>query len=723
MKEKRIWRVGTAALVLIGLWSITADQVSAQLIGCDQVAPTNAPGGCIARTLEDQIDLGHNDDIVTPGTNFSISTGSIFLIQHDPGRSIRRGRQLFQRKFTENQGQGPRVNDDSTGSIIANRAFGAGLVDSCAGCHGRPRGSAGHGGVVNTFPDSRDSPHLFGLGLMEQLGEEMTAALRDIRQQAIDDAGAGGGSPQTLVDVDFDSGTGGFGYEDDAFGTSQPSYASGDLIFLGSDGIVRVTLGNNDNADILNMSGGWSLDFNVATAVTDATLSLNYRLMMSGQFESDEFSQALVQFDGNTVATLATFTGNGNGGPNMDTGEDFAQISLGNLSAGNHTLVLGGFNNKKTFFDEWTQIFFNNVTVTTAGGCPVTRDLDTKGVNFGQISVDCGGTVDYSAVEGVNTPSLRIKPFFAQGGTISMREFIIGAMNAEMGIQVFDPVLCAVTDPTTPVAQTSPSGFSYDPALDSDFERPPECAGPSELDVAAVDHLEFYLLNYFKPGLYMETSRTAEGLELMNDVGCTSCHIQNLSIDSDRRVADVETNFDPVNGIFNELFAVASTRFHAEADPDNPDHDFVVPNGDSFVVANVFTDLKRHDLGPDFDERDWADGDDPTSRLREHITEPLWGVGSTSPYGHDGRSINLDAVIRRHGGEASATTLAYASLSANDQSKILEFLNTLVLFPPDDTASNLNPGDALDPGFPQTGHGSINLGALFTIPSTEIGPE
>ena len=43
-------------------------------------------------------------------------------------------------------------------------ALGAGLADSCAACHGRPRGSAGAGGDVATRPDSRDAPHLFGLG-------------------------------------------------------------------------------------------------------------------------------------------------------------------------------------------------------------------------------------------------------------------------------------------------------------------------------------------------------------------------------------------------------------------------------------------------------------------------------------------------------------------------------------------------------------------------------
>lgn len=34
------------------------------------------------------------------------------------------------------------------------------------------------------------------------------------------------------------------------------------------------------------------------------------------------------------------------------------------------------------------------------------------------------------------------------------------------------------------------------------------------------------------------------------------------------------------------------------------------------------------------------------------MTTPLWGVGSTPPYGQDARSINLKEVILRHGGEA-----------------------------------------------------------------------
>jgi len=104
---------------------------------------------------------------------------------------VRRGRQLFQRKFTADQGFGPRVRPDSTGDIQQEPGLGAGLVDSCAGCHGRPRGAAGFGGDVATRPDSRDAPHLFGLGLQEMLADEMTRDLRTQRDQALRSAASG----------------------------------------------------------------------------------------------------------------------------------------------------------------------------------------------------------------------------------------------------------------------------------------------------------------------------------------------------------------------------------------------------------------------------------------------------------------------------------------------------------------------------------------------------
>ncbi len=137
-----------------------------------------------------------------------------------------------------------------------------------------------------------------------------------------------------------------------------------------------------------------------------------------------------------------------------------------------------------------------------------------------------------------------------------------------------------------------------------------------------------------------------------------------------------------------------------------------LPAGGPFLVKDIFTDFKRHDLGSNFWERNY-DG----TIQKEFLTRALWGVGSTSPYGHDGRSINLTEVILRHGGEAQSARDAFAKLPEVQQGYILEFLNSLILFPPEDTASNLDPGDSNAPNFPQNGHGSIKLTVLFNNPS------
>ena len=68
------------------------------------------------------------------------------------------------------------------------------------------------------------------------------------------------------------------------------------------------------------------------------------------------------------------------------------------------------------------------------------------------------------------------------------------------------------------------------------------------------------------------------------------------------------------------------------------------------------------------------------------------GSGLYGPYGHDGRSMTLDDVILRHGGESqdrAMLTRHYRASVGCDAG----FLNSLVLFPPDDTASTLDPGD------------------------------
>ena len=485
----------------------------------------------INKSLEQQIGTGRGS-LYAPQS-------SRYIIARDPFRSVRRGRQIFQRKFTMAQGLGPRSNDGIGDNIHANAALGAGVSDSCAGCHGRPRGAAGFGGDVFTRPDSRDAPHLFGLGIQEMLGDEMTTDLRAQRARAMAEA--------------HDSGH-----------------------------AVRVR-------------------------------------------------------------------------------------------------------------------------------------LRSKGIEFGTLVAQPNGAVDLSGIDGVDR-DLRVKPFFAQGGTFNIRQFVVGAFNDEMGLQSPDPDLLAAAQGQRVV---TPSGMVLDGRVDTlprpparnDGEDPDGDRVANEIDPALVDHMEFYLLNYFKPAVAEETTFTSIGRRLMSEMGCTSCHRPTLVIEHDRRVADVETRFDAERGNFNRLFATATPLFH-EVDDNRGLPALRMPNRARFEVHNIYADMKRHDLGPKFWERNF-DG----SFQKEFMTEALWGVGSTAPYGHDGRSINLHEVILRHGGEAQAARDRYVRFGAASQLAVREFLQSLIIFPPDDTASNLNPGDRTVPNFPQRGHGGIRLPALFLDPT------
>jgi hypothetical protein len=514
------WKLMRGAIALAAL-SFFASMAQAQLVD-NTHAPNVAKGG-INKSLQQEIGASRGD-AMTPDS-------SIFIIQRDPFRSVRRGRQLFQRKFTHLQGQGPNEGDGA-GNIDTDIAIGAGLSDSCALCHGRPRGSAGSGGNVVTRPDSRDAPHLFGLGLKEMLADEMTSELRSIR----------------------------------------------------------------DNA----------------------------------------------------VAAAKRLHGT------------------------------------------------------------VTLSLVAKGIRFGRITAHGDGSVDTAEVEGVD-PDLRVKPFFAEGSTISMREFIVGAFHNEMGLETNDPDLAAASAGGRVV---TPSGMVLDGSKDkiSAPPAPDALTGKFEIDPALVDHMEFYLLNYFKPAVLKQDEATERGLRVFHRIGCASCHVQNLQIEHDRRVADVETASDPVHGIFNSLFATATPLVHVMDDGSGlPPKQ--LPQGGPFLVMNIFTDFKRHDLGVNFYERNY----DGTLQTK-FLTRPLWGVASTGPYGHDGRSMTVDDVILRHGGESQASRDRYARLPTPESEALLKFLNTLALFPPDDTASNLDPGNPATPNFPQFGHGSIKLTVLFNNP-------
>jgi hypothetical protein len=159
---------GTA--IVLALLAMLASPAHGQLRDVFQ-APNPINEG-IHKTFSAEIGAGRGD-VFTPGS-------SLFIIGRDPFRAVRRGRQVFQRKFLLREGL---WDERREGAIAADPDIGAGLAGSCAGC-GRPRGSPVTGQHLFR-PDSRDARHLFGLGLQEMLADEITAELRAIRAAAV----------------------------------------------------------------------------------------------------------------------------------------------------------------------------------------------------------------------------------------------------------------------------------------------------------------------------------------------------------------------------------------------------------------------------------------------------------------------------------------------------------------------------------------------------------
>ena len=126
---------------------------------------------------------------------------------------------------------------------------------------------------------------------------------------------------------------------------------------------------------------------------------------------------------------------------------------------------------------------------------------------------------------------------------------------------------------------TTPSGMVLNGRRDQ-IEAPPVTSPTHDVDgdgkvneipTSIVDFMEFYLLHYFKPATGRQTSTTSTGRSLMAQIGCTSRHVPDMVIRRDRRVADVETVYDPSTGNpFNPLFATANLLLQAVPHSGNP---------------------------------------------------------------------------------------------------------------------------------------------------------
>ncbi len=291
-------------------------------------------------------------------------------------------------------------------------------------------------------------------------------------------------------------------------------------------------------------------------------------------------------------------------------------------------------------------------------GEAVTLPLNSKGVSFGQITVEADGVADLDGVEGVDT-DLVIRPFSQKGVMTSLRQFTINALNHHHGMQA-----------------TERFGRRWTGETDFDEDGIENELSPGDISalVAWQATLPAPVRNEPENKLWRQASE--KGDRLFDDIGCNVCHMRALPLSSLRFT-------DP-----GPLDAAGTLR--SGEDGENAVYDIELlewakgleRNQEGQVLVPLFGDLKRHqiadnrhaELGNELLAQRFVDRD-------VFMTAELWGIGSTAPYGHRGDYTTLDGIIRAHGGAASEAARAYEAMEEGDRDALIAFLRTLVIKP------------------------------------------
>lgn len=156
------------------------------------------------------------------------------------------------------------------------------------------------------------------------------------------------------------------------------------------------------------------------------------------------------------------------------------------------------------------------------------------------------------------------------------------------------------------------------------------CQGAPHGDSPQFDGVEISgemlrLVTHYVRGLPApENAPSSTGLQVFTDVGCAACHMPALPL----------------------------------------------PDGG---VVQAYTDLLLHDMGPGL-----ADGIREGEALgSEWRTQPLWGTRTAERFLHDGRALSVREAIEWHGGEAASARARFLALPPEDQTDLLQFVESL----------------------------------------------
>ena len=302
-----------------------------------------------------------------------------------------------------------------------------------------------------------------------------------------------------------------------------------------------------------------------------------------------------------------------------------------------------------------------------------TKELVSKGVSFGKLTLMKNGLWDTSQVEGMprlsllstdshNPPKLIVRPWHQAANVVSLREFTNTAFNHHHGIQ-----------------STERFGLGTDPDGDGFSD---------EMTRADVTAAAVYQATLQVPGRVIPRDPRVEqavlrGEQVFEQVGCARCHVPRLPLDKQGWVYTEPNPFNPPGNLrsgetrdlkvdlLSDLLPLPRLRADASG----------------VVWVEAYTDFKLHDICEpgeaepiDMNQSQWsAKFNQGNCRF---LTKRLWGAANEPPFFHHGLFTTLRQSVLAHSGEAKASRLAFQAAPAEDQDALVEFLKTLQVLPP-----------------------------------------
>ncbi len=291
--------------------------------------------------------------------------------------------------------------------------------------------------------------------------------------------------------------------------------------------------------------------------------------------------------------------------------------------------------------------------------------LTTKGVDFEVTRA--GGLI--VSTRGVNS-DLIVRPFHQAGVVVSLREFSDNAYNHHHGMQAeerFDMVL-------------------GDPDFDEDGYEQELTVG----DITAVTlwQAQLPIPQQVLPLGGKARAEVALGEKVFDEVGCTSCHVPELKLNSTQFV---EPNPYNPPGTCSDLNVCPEVSFDMTTDAAYPR---LERDDDGGAVVRAYTDLKRHNLCDDEGTADairffcnekltqGRPAQDSKPGTEFFLTRKLWDVGNSAPYGHRGDLTTITEAILAHGGEGRGSRDSFVARMPAEQAALVAFLKTLQVVTP-----------------------------------------